>query len=284
MEQNNQQIVEAACKNAAALLMNAMTAAGVKNRVAIIAEDKNTGTEYQLSFTRIGYEQSSPSPVEVDSLKEVPADIQKASAYCTDNNCSLSDLADAHYRMNNERLLDKEASNIIRSAAKQIASAGETMRWVKASERLPDVENKASKPRYAKVERVRSDGSVWCQKVVAYYFPDRFKTVEWEDWDDYKPEDYPYTELDNEKSVVWLKEGWYGDIDCRTCEPHWSAPLDVIEWLDESASPSDTREEAIKFAEWIHNEVNVLKKGWSYKLNFCTTQQLYDLYTQSLNK
>lgn len=66
---------------------------------------------------------------------------------------------------------------------------------------------------------------------VAYYFPDKFKTVEWEDWDDYDQQDYPYTTEDAEAGCVWLNAGWYESVECDKCDGYWSAPLTVVSWM-----------------------------------------------------
>jgi hypothetical protein len=104
--------------------------------------------------------------------------------------------------------------------------------WRNVSQ-LPEIVNKKALPCYVRVEKRKHDGSgTWIQKAVAYYFPDKFKGVEFEDWDDYSQEDFPYTEEDSEQGVVWLRAGWYSSIDCDKCEGYWSAPLNVVEWLD----------------------------------------------------
>jgi hypothetical protein len=105
--------------------------------------------------------------------------------------------------------------------------------WVRGV--LPEIIDGKSKPKYVKVERKRHDGTVYISKAVAYYFPDKFKSIEFEDWDDYSEEKFPYTESDEQRGVVWLCPGWYEDIECETCDTsYWSAPLNVIEWLDEN--------------------------------------------------
>jgi hypothetical protein len=65
---------------------------------------------------------------------------------------------------------------------------------------------------------------------VAYYFPEHFKTVEWEDWEDYSQEDFPYTEEDKERGVVWLRPGFYQSVECDNCDGYWSHPLEVTDW------------------------------------------------------
>jgi hypothetical protein len=108
------------------------------------------------------------------------------------------------------------------------------MRWIKASERLPELIDRKSTPKHVRYLKKRCKGEPEVAIAVAYYFPDRFKTVEWEDLYDYNQEDFPYTEEDVEMGVVWLRAGWYIH-GCDKCEGYWTAPLDVVEWLDETA-------------------------------------------------
>lgn len=105
------------------------------------------------------------------------------------------------------------------------------------SDQAPElVDGKKAIPRHVIAEKKTHDGKTYKSKRVAYYFPECFKSVEFEDWDDYDPKDFPYTTQDEEKGVVWLKAGWYESVNCDRCDEYWSAPLDVIVWLDESIS------------------------------------------------
>lgn len=106
--------------------------------------------------------------------------------------------------------------------------------WVKASERLPGVIDKKCTPVFVRAEIKGYGGKVYISKRVAFYFPDHLKTIEFEDWDDYNEEDYPYIENDQEKGVYWLRAGWYESVNCEKCEDYWNSPINVIEWLDES--------------------------------------------------
>lgn len=131
------------------------------------------------------------------------------------------------------------------AAMHQYHSQFEGLRWVKASERLPEIVDKKATPRFVKVRRKNYEGKEWIQKAVAFYFPEHFKTVEWEDWDDYNQADFPYTEEDADKGIVWLRPGWYSSIECNNCDGYWSRPLDVIEWqTDEAPLPSTKGEDA----------------------------------------
>jgi hypothetical protein len=114
----------------------------------------------------------------------------------------------------------------------------EQMKWVKASDRLPEIVGKKVTTRFVKVEIKKYGGGTFVSKRSAYYFPEHFKTVEWEDWDDYEPEDFPYTEDDKLRECVWLRPGWYEDVHCDRCDACWNEPLNVIEWLDESHTPT----------------------------------------------
>lgn len=117
-------------------------------------------------------------------------------------------------------------------------------RWVKASERLPEIKDGKCSPVHVTHNFKNYGGKEYVKKAVAYYFPDRFKTIEWEDWDDYSPENFPYTEEDIESGCVWLKAGWYEQVDCDNCDEHyWSSPLDVIEWLEPIPAPQQNRGE-----------------------------------------
>jgi hypothetical protein len=147
--------------------------------------------------------------------------------------------------------------------------------WVKASDRLPEIVDKKCTTRFAKVEIERHDGTTYIAKAVAYYFPDHFKTVEWEDWDDYNEEYFPYTESDGERGVVWLRAGWYENIECDTCDnSHWSAPVKVIEWYDESPSKEGNKEREEE-EDWIDvNDRLPYKDGDSSV--YCLVNDTYD--------
>ena len=95
-------------------------------------------------------------------------------------------------------------------------------RWIPVGERLPEAVEGKMKP------VLGLNGKHW---VIVYYFPEHFKTVEWEDWDDYNQEDFPYTEEDNEKELVWLRPGFYQSVECEKCEGYWSPPLPLTHWM-----------------------------------------------------
>lgn len=71
----------------------------------------------------------------------------------------------------------------------------------------------------------------------AWYFPEKFKTVEWEDWDDYSQESYPHTIDDTENQCVWLKSGFYMEVENTDGNEYWSFPLNVTHWQDLPALP-----------------------------------------------
>lgn len=102
------------------------------------------------------------------------------------------------------------------------ATWADANRWVKVEEGLPQAIEGKMKPVLVLHGKFH---------VVAYYFPEHFKTVEWEDWDDYNEEDFPYTENDIERKCVWLRPGFYQSVDCDRCEPFWSQPLPVTHWM-----------------------------------------------------
>lgn len=95
-------------------------------------------------------------------------------------------------------------------------------RWVKVEDGLPQAIDGKMKPVLVLYGKFHA---------VAYYFPEHFKAVEWEDWDDYNEEDFPYTQNDIERQCVWLRPGFYQSIDCDRCDPFWSRPLPVTHWM-----------------------------------------------------
>lgn len=146
----------------------------------------------------------------------------------------------------------------------QAGSAG-----VWRSDQAPElVDGKKAIPRHVIAEKKTHDGKTYKSKRVAYYFPERFKSVEFEDWDDYDPKDFPYTTQDEEKGVVWLKAGWYESVNCDRCDEYWSAPLDVIEWLDESAASPAGDGEAIEILKelcWLKSHKDNVGKDSVYR-------------------
>lgn len=156
------------------------------------------------------------------------------------------------------------------------------MKWItiKSDEDLPKRIERRFTPKHV---RYLKEGEPTIAKAVAYYFPDRFKTVEF---------DSPYTERDSENGCVWLRAGWYSAADCDNCEGYWSAPLDVIEWLDESPDS-----EAVEFHEWVGKQgyrlshyaangeaVHLHESAGStpfHELRYgdwCTTKELYQIF------
>lgn len=129
---------------------------------------------------------------------------------------------------------DKEKYKSFIAGAEYLAERSAGV-WTPAST-LPEIVDKKSFPKHVKHIRKNYNGKEYEAIATAYYFPDRFKTVEWEDWDDYTPEDFPYTEEDENAGVVWLRAGWYSSIDCDKCDGYWSAPLNVTHWLDPNPS------------------------------------------------
>jgi hypothetical protein len=131
------------------------------------------------------------------------------------------------------------------------------MKWINVTERLPEIVDKKTMPRFVKAEIKKYGGGTYLSKRVAYYFYEHTKSVEWEDWDDYSEEDFPYTENDCDKGIVWLRPGWYELVNCESCEEHWNRPLNVVEWLDESPVQKDEAREAVEelavnYADSIH--------------------------------
>lgn len=94
--------------------------------------------------------------------------------------------------------------------------------WTSPDVQLPDIIDNKVKPVLVQTEGRRI--------LIAHYFPDRFRTVEWEDWDDYCEENYSYTEDDKENQCVWLRAGWYYSTECDRCESYWNEPLKVMYW------------------------------------------------------
>lgn len=103
-------------------------------------------------------------------------------------------------------------------------------RWVKVSERLPElIDGKAKKIMLIDGNKYR----------FGYYFPEYFKTVEWEDWDDYSEEDFPYTINDKEKGCVWLREGFYIEEYCSHCDMQVFEPFKPTHWQPLPTPPKD---------------------------------------------
>lgn len=102
-------------------------------------------------------------------------------------------------------------------------------KWIPVTDALPEAVDKKMTPVLA------INGTF---RVIVYYFPYHFKTVEWEDWDDYTEEDFPYTEADNENGIVWLRPGFYQSVDCEKCDGYWSSPLPVTHWMPLPSVPS----------------------------------------------
>jgi len=111
---------------------------------------------------------------------------------------------------------------VIRKPDDESSQAGD-QQWLGVEERLPEKSEKGMK-------------AVLCINArsikKAFYFPDRFKTIEFEDWDDYSEEDYPFTEDDRDKGCVWLRVGWYEELDCDFCDKHeWNHLTKVTHWM-----------------------------------------------------
>jgi len=140
------------------------------------------------------------------------------------------------------------------------------MKWIEETVK-PEIENGSCKPRHVKVEKKKyNSDETYVVKKVAFYFPEHFKSVEWEDWDDYNEKDYPYTENDEVKGIVWLRPGWYESIDCDNCDGYWSSPLKVIEWLDETAPLPSTPAREVTDEE-IENAAKEFAADYGYYPN-----------------
>lgn len=97
------------------------------------------------------------------------------------------------------------------------------MEWISVKDNLPEQVGKKMMP----VLGVTGKG----KRIICYYFPNHFQTVEWEDWDDYSEEDFPYTENDADRGCVWLRAGWYDTTDCEKCEGYWNSPHSITHWM-----------------------------------------------------
>jgi len=94
--------------------------------------------------------------------------------------------------------------------------------WIRVEDGLPEVIDKKMKP----VLGYNGKGVFKC-----YYFPDHFKSVEWEDWDDYSEEGFPYTEADEKTETIWLRAGWYQEQDCDRCDcSTWVHRTTITHW------------------------------------------------------
>ena len=99
--------------------------------------------------------------------------------------------------------------------------------WMNPKKYLPDVFIDAKKQR--KVKKLmflvkkqyygRTEPHVYVD--IGFWYPDRFMSIEFEDWDDYDPKMYPYTEDDPDNGEVWLKEGFYHLPESLKYERKW---------------------------------------------------------------
>jgi hypothetical protein len=103
--------------------------------------------------------------------------------------------------------------------------------WKNPAKTLPDVFIDSKSQR--KVKKVMMLVKSVAGKIltdIGYWYPDRFMTIEFDDWDDYDPKTYPYTEDDPDKQCVWLREGFYIMNDCDNCDNHYYEHVNVVAW------------------------------------------------------
>lgn len=105
--------------------------------------------------------------------------------------------------------------------------------WIDVKDRLPepfrndDTERLLMKPVLILIKK---------RQLIGYYFPDKFKQLEWEDWDEYKQEYFPWTTEDIDKGIVWANTGWYHEAE-RDGEIYWE-PIDTAtHWQPLPAQP-----------------------------------------------
>jgi Protein of unknown function (DUF551) len=109
--------------------------------------------------------------------------------------------------------------------------------WISVDERLPALINKKCFP--ILVVNIENNKSVINK---SYYFPEKFKPIEYEDLDDYDEESNPHTFNDTEEGVVWLRAGFYREIEDNEGNEFWSFPLKVTHWQPLPTLPTQTIE------------------------------------------
>lgn len=87
--------------------------------------------------------------------------------------------------------------------------------WIDPNKQLPEVFTKDNGVRFVKkllltVATLNGKGTV----EIGRWYPDRFTTTDMEDWDDRSAEDFPWIEEDEKAGVLWLREGFYSEIEC----------------------------------------------------------------------
>jgi hypothetical protein len=181
-------------------------------------------------------------PIDEETLLKDIFDVDFNGNYLVQiaNEKGIYKIANAMNGWGDNCLSDFDRPVLILTTAPTANMGREEAGWIDVTT-LPQIVDKKAKP--VLVRYLNSNGKAF--HALAYYFPDRFKTVEWEEWDDYSEEDFPYTENDAEAGTVWLRAGWYQGVECDKCEGYWSSPLDVTEWmpippaaLDQSRSAS----------------------------------------------
>ena len=248
-----------------AAIMKRMNETGISDRLLKAAKHWDDYDQSERAFIEslgditldqlqgVKAEQPSPSPMEVALNEALLQEIQDTVPLETDENPLFTVL---------------EMRWILIEYLKRIqlppASSGETMRWVKGEyERL-----------YAQVKGGK--------RTVCYV--------------DYRwnPDDEPMRDIctikPTSKDMELSSRGhgynaiWNPAYDDKSTEVEKFIKMcqfSNVEWLDESASPSDTREEAIKFGEWFFQ--NKWSKDKEHQ-KLLSVVEMYDLYTQSLNK
>lgn len=132
-----------------------------------------------------------------------------------------------------ERGINIPATNANRAMQRDAFIAGTTFaqqqadksQWISVKDRLPETYVNQHGKKSMRYLLAYDKGSK-----VAWYYPERFKEVNVEDWDDFNAKDYSYIEEDTEKGMTWLKEGWYKELYNYVDDYYFYQPIKPTHW------------------------------------------------------